>query len=117
MALRLAGGIEPRDDFPAVPLLGELLAERHLLIARHTRRHLRKEITFPGPVVDRSSEARWREDGGETLLARAAREVERIVAAWAPSRLPETARRDLVSVMEAAARQAGLDALPARETP
>ncbi len=117
MALRLAAGVEPRDDFPALPLLGELLAEKHLLIARHTRRHLRKEITFPGPVVDRSSEARWREDGGESLLARASREVERIVAAWTPPRLPETARRDLVSVMEAAARQAGLDALPARETP
>ncbi len=115
MALRLAGGIEPRDDFPALPLLGELLSEKHLLIARHTRRHLRKEITFPGPVIDRSSEARWRADGGETLLGRAAREVERLVAAWTPSRLPETAKRDLVGVMESAARHAGLDTLPARE--
>jgi len=115
MALRLARGMEPRDDFPALPLLGELLSEKHLLIARHTRRHLRAEITFPGPVVDRSSEARWRADGAESLLARAAREVERLVAGWAPSRLPETARRDLASVMEAAARRAGLDRLPGRE--
>lgn len=114
MALRLARGIEPRDDFPSGPLLGELLAERHLLIARHTRRHLRSEITFPGPVIDRSSEARWRADGAETLGARAAREVERLVAASVPSRLPESARRDLVGVMESAARGAGLDRLPAR---
>jgi len=115
MALRLTRGIEPRDDFPALPLLGELLSEKHLLIARHTRRHLRKEITFPGPVLDRSSEARWCADGAESLLARSAREVERLVAAWTPSRLPETARRDLASVMEAAARRAGLDRLPGRE--
>ncbi len=114
MALRLSRGVEPRDDFPALPLLGELLAEKHLLIARHTRRHLRSEITFPGPVIDRSSEARWREEGGESLLRRAAREVERLVAAWIPSRLPETAKRDLASVMAAAARRAGLDTLPAR---
>jgi trimethylamine--corrinoid protein Co-methyltransferase len=115
MALRLAGGIEPRDDFPALPLLGELLAGKHLLIARHTRRHLRQEITFPGPVIDRSSEARWREEGGETLAVRAAREVERLVAAWTPSRLPESAKRDLASVMEEAARAAGLNELPSRE--
>ncbi|MBK6406139.1 MAG: trimethylamine methyltransferase family protein [Holophagales bacterium] len=114
MALRLSRGIEPRDDFPALPLLGELLAEKHLLIARHTRRHLRSEISFPGPVIDRSSEARWREDGGETVLARAAREVERLVAAWIPSRLPDTVKRDLAGVMEAAAKRAGLDGLPAR---
>ena len=114
-ALRAVRGIEPRDDFPALPLLGELLAEKHLLIAKHTRRHLRSEITFPGPVLDRSSEARWRADGAESLLARAAREVERRVAAWVPSRLPESAKRDLAGVMESAARRAGLDALPARE--
>lgn len=116
MALRLARGVEPRDDFPAVPLLGELLAEKHLLIARHTRRHLRQEITFPGPVVDRSSEGRWREEGGESLAARAAREVDRLVAAWVPPRLPDSARRDLNSVMESAARNAGLDSLPRRDT-
>ena len=115
MALRLVRGVEPRDDFPALPLLGELLAEKHLLIARHTRRHLRQEITFPGPVIDRSSEARWREEGGESLGARAAREVERLVAAWVPSRLPDTAKRELVSVMESAARVAGLETLPGRE--
>lgn len=115
MALRAVRGIEPRDDFPATPLLGELLAEKHLLIAKHTRRHLRAEITFPGPVVDRSGEARWRADGAESLLARAAREVDRRVTAWTPSRIPESAKRDLADVMESAARRAGLDALPARE--
>lgn len=115
MALRLARGIEPREDFPALPLLGELLSEKHLLIASHTRRNLRKEITFPGPVLDRSSEARWRADGAETLLARSAREVERLVVAWTPSRLPESARKDLVATMEAAGRRAGLERLPERD--
>lgn len=115
MALRLVTGIEPRDDFPAGPLLEELLRDRHLLIAAHTRRHLAREIRFPGPVIDRASEARWREDGALSLPARAAREVQRIVAAWRPSRLGDDAKRALVQRMEAEARAAGLDALPARD--
>ena len=116
MALRLVRGVEPRDDFPALPLLGELLSEKHLLIARHTRRHLRQEITFPGPAIDRSGEARWRADGAATLGARAEREVERLVAAWAPPPLAAEARGDLVRVMESAARRAGCDSLPAWES-
>lgn len=115
MALRLVRGVEPRDDFPALPLLGELLVEKHLLIARHTRRHLKQEITFPGPAIDRSGESRWRADGAATLGARAEREVERLVAAWTPPPLVEATRRDLRGVMESAARHAGCEALPATE--
>ncbi|MCU0258626.1 MAG: trimethylamine methyltransferase family protein, partial [Solirubrobacteraceae bacterium] len=111
---RLVGGIEPRDDFPARPLLEELLREKHLLIAAHTRRHLASQIRFPGPVIDRAPEARWQEEGALTLGARATREIERIVAAWQPPRLGDDAKRALVRRMDAAARAAGLDALPAR---
>ena len=74
MTLRLVRGIEPREDFPALPLFEELLREKHLLIAKHTRRYLRSEIVFPGPVIDRANRARWQEEGGLTLgAARAAR--------------------------------------------
>ncbi len=114
MALRLVRGMEPRDDFPAVPLLRELLEEKHLLIARHTRRHLREEITFPGPVIDRASLSRWREEGGRSLGERATAEVERLVKEHVPSALADDVRRELASRMTAAARTAGLDALPAR---
>jgi len=60
MTERLVAGIEPRDDFPAAPLLSELMREHHLLIADHTLRHLRSEISFPGPVIDRANRSRWR---------------------------------------------------------
>jgi len=75
MTYRLLRGIEPREDFPSTPLFEEMRREKHLLIADHTRRHLCEEITFPGPVIDRSSRARWLEDGQVTLRERAAREV------------------------------------------
>jgi trimethylamine--corrinoid protein Co-methyltransferase len=115
MALRLLKGIEPREDFPARPLFEELLREKHLLIAKHTRRHLKEEIRFPGPVIDRASRARWREEGAASLRQRAAEEVERLVGACTPSRLPEEAKRELTRRMEAEARGVGMDALPGRE--
>jgi len=115
MALRLARGIEPREDFPAVPHFLELLAEGHVLITEHTRRHLRREITFPGPVIDRANRSRWQEEGSLRLGERARREVERLLADYQPSRLPSENARELVRLMEAEARRAGMPALPARD--
>jgi trimethylamine--corrinoid protein Co-methyltransferase len=115
MVQRLVRGIEPRDDFPARPLFEELLREKHLLISKHTRRHLRDEIAFPGPVIDRANQARWAEEGRLTLGERARREVERLVGAWEPSRLGEDVRGELVRRMDSAARRAGVDRLPKRE--
>ena len=117
MALRLARGVEPRDDFPCRGLFEELLRDGHLLIARHTRRNLSAEIRFPGAVIDRASRARWTEEGGRTLDERARDEVRHLLAAWTPSRLSGEAKRALVERMTAEARRAGMDALPRREEP
>jgi len=108
MALRLARGIEPREDFPALPLFEELLKEEHLLIAQHTRKHIKAEITFPGSIIDRASRARWTEEGGGTLGDRAHAEVERLIGRWTPSRLEDGRKRALTERMAAA----GMDALP-----
>ena len=114
MALRLARGIEPREDFPAVPRFEELLAEGHLLISKHTRKHLRAEHYFPGPVIDRANRSRWKEEGAKTLGERARGELERHLREWAPPRISEESQRALVDLMSAAARKHGLAALPAR---
>jgi trimethylamine--corrinoid protein Co-methyltransferase len=115
MALRIGRGIVPRDDFPALPHFEELLREGHLLISKHTRRHLRDEHRFPGPVIDRANRSRWLEEGGLTLGERAHREVERKVAAAIPSRLSDSAKEELVRRMETEARRHGMSALPARD--
>jgi len=115
MSQRLLRGIEPRDDFPAIPLLQELLRDKHLLIADHTRRHLHSEITFPGPVVDRANRSRWLEEGGLTLGERARTEVDRLVASAPASELGHDVQAELVRVMEAEAGRAGMDSLPPRE--
>lgn len=112
MALRMVRGVEPRDDFPALPIFRELLQEKHLLIARHTRRWLKDQITFPGPAIDRANQSRWQEDGRLTIGQRAQREVERLVAAAPPSPLDAKLREALTERMAAEARRAGMDALP-----
>ncbi|MBI4678315.1 MAG: trimethylamine methyltransferase family protein [Elusimicrobia bacterium] len=114
LALRLARGIEPKDDFPSTPLFEELNREGHLLIAKHTRKHLKGELHYPGPVIDRANHGRWKEEGGLPLLARAKREVDAHLKAYAPSRLPAAAKADLTRIMESEARRHGMDRLPRR---
>lgn len=111
-ALRLSRGVQPREDFPALPLFAELLRERHLLIAPHTRRHLREEHHLPGPVINRANLSRWRAEGSLTLRQRASREVSRLLANYQPSSLAESVQRDLTALMEREARRAGADRLP-----
>jgi len=111
---RLVRGIEPREDFPSTPIFEELIRDKHLLIADHTRRHLKDEITFPGPVVDRANSSRWLEEGGLTLLERAAKEVEKLVDSYQPSSLPDQVKSELDRLMTAEARRFGMDRLPDR---
>jgi trimethylamine--corrinoid protein Co-methyltransferase len=113
MSQRLLRGIEPREDFPSLPIFEELRREKHLLIADHTRRHLRDEITFPGAVLDRANRARWAADGRLTLRERAGREVARLVAHYKPSRLPEETKSELTRLMRAEARRYGMETLSA----
>ena len=112
MALRMLKGIEPREDFPALPRFEELLAEQHLLISKHTRRYLRDEHLFPGAAIDRANRSRWQEEGGLDLRHRVHAEVERLLASYQPSRLADEVKADLTHRMEAEARRFGMDGLP-----
>ncbi len=112
MALRMLRGIEPKEDFPAEPLLRELLREKHLLISDHTRKYFREEDYFPGPVLNRANRMRWEEEGKSTLRERARDEVNRAVDSHQPTRLSPDIRRELTRLMLAEARRHGMDALP-----
>jgi trimethylamine--corrinoid protein Co-methyltransferase len=112
MVARLRRGIEPRDDFPSRPLFEELFKDEHLLIAAHTRKHRKEQIRFTSPVIERAPLGRWREEGETTLGQRARSEVERFIAAWSPSRLPDDTKLALRERMGHAARAAGQVELP-----
>lgn len=112
MALRLVQGIEPKEDFPALPRFEELLKDDHLLISKHTRRYLREEHYFPGRVIDRANRSRWQDEGAATLGDRAHAEVETLLAAYEPSSLGDDVKKQLAERMTAEARAHGMDALP-----
>jgi trimethylamine--corrinoid protein Co-methyltransferase len=115
MALRLSQGIEPKEDFPSLPHFEELLRDKHLLIARHTRKYLKSEHYFPGPVIDRANRERWKAGGSLALGARAHREVQRRLETSAPSRLPESAKQELIRLMSEEAARFGMSKLPERD--
>jgi len=114
MTYRMLEGITPREDFPAVPILQELLREKHLLISEHTLRHRDKEIWFPGPAIDRANRERWKQQGAKNLARRLHDEVDKLLKSYQPSRLPETAKNDLTKLMDKEARRHGQDRLPER---
>ena len=112
MCLRMVEGIMPRDDFPAVPLLQELLRDDHLLISDHTRKYLRTEHYFPGAVIDRANRPRWIEDGSHTLGQRAADEVEQLLRDYSPSGISDSIQKDLRTLMSKEACKFGQGELP-----
>jgi trimethylamine--corrinoid protein Co-methyltransferase len=112
MAYRLIAGIEPREDFPAIGIFRELLKEKHLLISEHTRRYLKTEQFFPGPVIDRARRSRWEEKGSLTLGQRAHQEVKKLLESYHPSRLPEDVKKEMTKLMTDEARRHGQNSLP-----
>ncbi len=114
MTLRLVEGITPKEDFPSLPLFEELLREKHLLIADHSRKYLREEHYFPGPVIDRANSARWMDEGSQTLEERANNEVNKILEEYTPSSLSDSVKCDIIKLMEAEAKKFGMDKLPER---
>jgi len=112
MALRMINGIEPHEDFPALPRFEELLREQHLLISDHTMKYLKKEHYFPGPLIERATRARWQEEGGRTFSHRAGEEVKKILQNHIPSPLPDETKKELTKLMETEAGRSGMDMLP-----
>jgi len=112
MAHRLIAGIEPKEDFPSIGLFQELLREKHLLISEHTRRHLKTEHFFPGPVIDRARRSRWEEKGAPTLRQRAYSEVEKLLENYQPSGPSEETKKELKKLMTKEARRHGQNGLP-----
>lgn len=112
MTLRMVRGIEPRDDFPSLGRMQELLSDGHLLISDHTRKHLKDEHYFPGPAIDRANHSRWMEEGAKTIGQRATSEVNRMIANYQPSDLPEDCKKELSNLMQAEASQQGMSELP-----
>jgi len=115
MMFRMLEGIEPKEDFPALPLFEELLNEEHLLISKHTRKYLRDEHYFPGPVINRANRSRWQDEGASTLEDRAQKEVKELLGNYVPSSLSKEIKSELINLMEHEAGKFNQETLPMRD--
>jgi len=114
MTQRAKKGINSEQNFPTIELMDELLEENHLIIAKHTRRNLRKEHYFPGPVIDRMGRSRWQEEGARKIMQRAHDEVRRLISEHDEPHKSSEQINDLVSIMENEAKRVGQSSLPKR---
>jgi trimethylamine--corrinoid protein Co-methyltransferase len=112
MTLRMIEGVMPKEDFPTLPRLKELLKEKHLLISEHTRKYFKEEIYFPGSVIDRANRTRLEQEGGKSLFKRAHAEIEKLIRDYVPSKLPEHIKKELTKLMQVEARRYGMEKLP-----
>ncbi|MEE9450660.1 MAG: trimethylamine methyltransferase family protein, partial [Ignavibacteriaceae bacterium] len=115
MMFRMLKGIEPKEDFPSLPLFEELLNEEHLLISKHTRKYLRDEHYFPGPVINRANSSRWQDEGASTLEDRAQKEVKELLEIYEPSSLSMEIKNELINLMEQEAGKFSQETLPMRD--
>jgi trimethylamine--corrinoid protein Co-methyltransferase len=105
-------GIEPKDDFPSHPRFEELLDEQHLLISKHTRKWLREEHHFPGPLIERAGRRRWEEEGRRTFTEKASDQVTAMLQSYQPTAHVESVKSELTRLMSAEAQRFGMNKLP-----
>ena len=113
MAKRLLAGIEKRDDPIALNLMRQLGHRADYLAQEHTVRWFQQEFYIPSPVIDRGSLDAWRAQGRKTAFERARERVEALLATYQPRDVPGDVRRELHQIATSAARQFGMDELPA----
>jgi trimethylamine---corrinoid protein Co-methyltransferase len=89
------------EDLPTLDLVRQLLAEKHLLTARHTLSYWPRELYLPGPVFDRINRETWLQQGGRSLDQRAKAEVERRLAAYASPPTEARIEAELIGLIRA----------------
>jgi trimethylamine--corrinoid protein Co-methyltransferase len=87
-AKRFVRPVEVKDDLPALPLLEELVREKHLLTSEHTLARWPEELYLPGPMVDRTNWDQWSEQGSRDWRARANQVIDETLAAYETEPLP-----------------------------
>jgi trimethylamine--corrinoid protein Co-methyltransferase len=115
MLFRMLEGIKPKEDFPSLPLFEELLDEEHLLISKHTRKYIKEEHFFPGPIINHANRSRWLDEGASTLEDRAHQQVNELLATYQPSSLSREIQNELIKLMEHEASKFSQDSLPERD--
>lgn len=112
LVLRLAAGIELRDDPIAMPVLEEGLVSKEFLSLDHTAKWFRQEGYYPSDVIDRATLGEWEAAGAKDSATRASERVLSILTHHEPKPLEASVAAYLEEIMQGEAREAGVDTLP-----
>ncbi len=113
MVKRLMAGIEARDESLGAAMIRLVGHHGEFLSKKHTRTWFTREQYLPSEVIDRASLTSWQNSGSKTSAERAHERVGSLLAAYSPRTLSAEARQAMRDIAETAARQAGMDHLPA----
>ena len=112
MALRLVEGIRVQTDTLALEMFESIGFRGDFLKQKITRQLFPKEQYLPSAVLDRGSIRAWEEGGCLDTFARAKARVRELLAAYQRPPMDPDQERELRSMVERLARQAGMDSLP-----
>jgi trimethylamine---corrinoid protein Co-methyltransferase len=113
MAKRLLVGVEVRDQPIAVDLMRKSAHKANFLSQPHTHKWFRKELHIPSDVIDRGSLDAWHKKGDRSAEQRAHERVDALLKSYQPSMLSDQIRHELRAITLRAARQFGMNDLPA----
>ncbi len=112
-ALRFVREIQVADDLPVQPLIDQLMADQHLIMAQHTTDHWPTELYLPSAIVDRDNRENWLKAGGLDTYQRACLETDRRLAAYQPIETDPLVDAELRRIITAGlASQTELPVLP-----
>lgn len=112
MALRLLEGIQVHTDTLALEMFASIGFRGDFLKQKITRQLFPKEQYLPSVVLDRGSIRAWEEGGRLDTFARARMRVRELLSAYRRPPIDPAQERELRSMVERLARQAGMDRLP-----
>ena len=113
MARRLLAGVQARETPLATHLFAALDHRAGFLGLKHTRDFFRIEQAMPSAVIDRSTVRAWEEAGRPDTAGRCRARVAGLIAKYERPSLPPESESALRAIVAAAARRAGMAALPA----
>jgi trimethylamine---corrinoid protein Co-methyltransferase len=110
--IRMTKGIDPKEDFPALPLLQELLDEGHMLISNHTHKYLQTEQFLPNNIINRATLSQWQNSGSKSLKERAHDQIQSLIKNHQDSNLSKDKQDELLKLMQSEAKKFGMQKLP-----
>lgn len=108
MAFRIARGIEVNEDTMALEIIDRVGPQGHFLTQEHTNKYFRTEMWEP-EMLNRVPFEAWEDAGRKPLGERVKEKTRDIIKNHRTPEVPEAARKEIESILEAAEKKARED--------